>query len=55
MCSSDAHQIGSLVSESVVGAYKSAVEELKRDKETLLAATALLELGTVQFHQQDSR
>ena len=39
----------------MVEAYQSAVEELKRDKETLLAAAALLELGTVQFHQQDSR
>ena len=39
----------------MVEAYESAVEELKREKETLLAAAALLELGTVHFHQQESR
>lgn len=47
--------MGVLGSEGVVEAYESAVEELKRDKETLPAAAALLELGAVQFHQQDTR
>ena len=47
--------MGVLGLEGVVEAYESAVEELKRDKETLLAAAALLELGAVQFHQEDSR
>ena len=47
--------MGVLGSEGLVEAYVSAVEELKRDKETLLAAAALLELGAVQFHQQDTR
>ena len=54
-CSPGTCQKGSLSSESVVEAYELAVEGLKHDKETLLTAIALLELGSVQFHQQDTK